>query len=90
MINETILQVRIDAELKEQVEALYRNMGTTFSEAVRVLAEQSVRQNEVPNMLIQTKRTARGILSHYANPELIGEEKNAFERAMVDKHAKTN
>lgn len=48
MAKEATLQVRMDAELKEQVEALYKNMGTTFAEAVRIFARQSVQENAMP------------------------------------------
>ena len=36
MAKEATLQVRMDADLKEQVENLYKNMGTSFAEAVRI------------------------------------------------------
>lgn len=48
MAKEATLQVRIDAELKEQVEQLYRDMGTSFAEAVRIFARQSVQENGMP------------------------------------------
>lgn len=48
MAKEATLQVRMDAELKEQVEVLYKNMGTTFAEAVRIFARQSVQENAMP------------------------------------------
>ena len=46
-MNATV-QVRMDAELKTQVEALYRDLGTTFSEAVRIFAQQSLREGGMP------------------------------------------
>lgn len=48
MAKEATLQVRIDADLKEQVEQLYRDMGTSFAEAVRIFARQSVQENGMP------------------------------------------
>ena len=41
MAKEATLQVRMDADLKDKVEALYREMGTSFAEAVRIFAKQS-------------------------------------------------
>ena len=35
MANETILQVRMDSELKEQAELLYKQLGTSFAEALK-------------------------------------------------------
>ena len=41
-------QRKKDKELKEQVEALYRSMGTSFAEAVRMFAQQSLRDGGMP------------------------------------------
>ena len=48
MAKEATLQVRMDAELKEKVEALYKEMGTSFAEAVRIFAKQSIQENGMP------------------------------------------
>ena len=48
MAKEATLQVRMDADLKEQVEKLYKNMGTSFAEAVRIFAKQSVQDQAMP------------------------------------------
>lgn len=48
MAKEATLQVRMDAELKEQAEQLYKDMGTSFAEAVRIFARQSVQENGMP------------------------------------------
>ncbi len=48
MAKEATLQVRMDADLKEQVEALYKNLGTSFAEAVRIFAQQSIHENAMP------------------------------------------
>lgn len=48
MAKEATLQVRMDSELKEQAEQLYKNLGTSFSEAVRIFARQSVLENGMP------------------------------------------
>lgn len=42
------LQVRMDLELKEQVELLYKQLGTSFAEAVRIFARQSVEDQGIP------------------------------------------
>ena len=36
------LQVRMDGQIKNNVEELYRNLGTSFAEAVRIFAQQSL------------------------------------------------
>ncbi|MBQ7737431.1 MAG: type II toxin-antitoxin system RelB/DinJ family antitoxin [Oscillospiraceae bacterium] len=48
MAMEATCQIRMDGELKAQVEELYRSLGTSFSEAVRIFAKQSVREGRMP------------------------------------------
>lgn len=48
MSMDATVQIRMDKELKSQVEELYRSMGTSFSEAVRIFAQQSVREGRMP------------------------------------------
>lgn len=48
MAKEAVLQVRMDSELKEQVESLYKTMGLSFAEAVRIFAKQSVAEKAMP------------------------------------------
>ena len=87
MSRDATLQVRMDAEMKERVEKLYRSMGTTFAEAVRMMAAQSLIENGMPFKSTVNSSRAFGIAGARANPELIPMEKDAFERAMVTKHA---
>lgn len=44
MSKQATLQVSMDSELKEQVELLYKQLGTSFAEAVRIFARQSVEE----------------------------------------------
>lgn len=85
MAKESILQVRMDAHTKEQAELIYRNLGTSFAEAVRIFAAQSIIEGGLPFRPVNSK-TAYGILSDYSNTRKIPDEKNAFEQAMVKKH----
>lgn len=48
MAKEATLQVRMDSELKEQVELLYKQLGTSFAEAVRIFARQSLEEKAMP------------------------------------------
>lgn len=48
MSKEAVMQVRMDSDLKERVEELYRSMGTSFAEAVRIFATQSLEENGMP------------------------------------------
>ncbi|MDO4545887.1 MAG: type II toxin-antitoxin system RelB/DinJ family antitoxin [Bacillota bacterium] len=88
MAKEATLQVRMDAELKKEVEELYRDLGTSFSEAVRIFARQSVIDQGMPFAIRAENRSAYSVLNHYANPALVAEEENAFVKAMMEKHGK--
>ncbi|MCX4327710.1 MAG: type II toxin-antitoxin system RelB/DinJ family antitoxin [Lachnospiraceae bacterium] len=48
MAKEATLQVRMDSELKEQAELLYKQLGTSFAEAVRIFAKQSIEEQAMP------------------------------------------
>ena len=48
MAMDATCQIRMDGELKAQVEKLYRELGTSFAEAVRIFAQQSVREGRMP------------------------------------------
>lgn len=48
MAMESTLQVRMDTELKTEVEALYKSLGTSFAEAVRIFAQQSLKEGGMP------------------------------------------
>lgn len=48
MAKTAVLQVRMDSDLKESAEALYKSMGTSLAEAVRIFARQSVLENAMP------------------------------------------
>ncbi len=48
MSMDATVQVRMDGELKSQVEELYRSLGTSFAEAVRIFAQQSLREGGMP------------------------------------------
>ena len=56
MPKEATMQVRMDSDLKEQAETLYRKMGTSFAEAVRIFAKQSVEENAMPFTIRVPKR----------------------------------
>ena len=48
MAMDSTCQIRMDTELKTQVEELYRSLGTSFAEAVRIFAQQSLREGGMP------------------------------------------
>lgn len=48
MSMDATMQIRMDGELKAQVEELYHSLGTSFAEAVRIFAQQSIREGGMP------------------------------------------
>lgn len=57
MAKTSVLQVRMDEELKKEVEDLYENMGTSFAEAVRIFAKKSIDIQGMPfDLMMQPKR----------------------------------
>lgn len=89
MAKEATLQVRMDATLKRQAEALFCDLGTSLPEAVRIFARQSVREQRMP---FQVGRRAEGA-SHSAPrkmPMLAVEEDAASAFAMFAAHASEN
>ncbi len=91
MAKEATLQIRIDADLKENVEELYRKMGTTFAEAVRIFARQSIINNGMPIVIATEKENSTyGRLAKYANPEKWEEENSIWEKCMVVDYEKAD
>lgn len=85
MPKESVLQIRIDSSLKMAAEALYRDMGTTFPEAVRMFARQSVLLGAMPFPL--RAASSGGAFAAYADPERRKQERGAAARALEAKHA---
>lgn len=92
------LQVRMDSEVKSQVEELYKNLGTSFAEAVRVFAAQSLLNGGYPfRPTVQTwsdmteedrtKKLLRGIADAEAGRTHSDEEVDLIMKEFF-KHAK--
>lgn len=93
---ESVMQLRMDSDMKEQVEALYRKMGTTFADAIRMFAAQSLQENRMPFQpsaaagSVKTTSPQRGKLARYANPSLIPQEEGAMSHALEAKHGQVD
>ena len=48
MAMDATVQIRMNSELKTDVENLYCSLGTSFAEAVRIFAQQSLREGGMP------------------------------------------
>ena len=82
MAKEATLQVRMDSELKEQAESLYRQLGASFAEAVRIFARQSVEERGMPFVMHLSpngsKRTLGIANGQYKIPDDIDESNDAI------------
>ena len=91
MAMQSVLQVRMDTELKNAAEKLYNELGTSFSEAVRIFAKKSVDEQAIPFTMNKVKKhKAFGCLKKYANKDIIGKEREIIAEAIAEKYAKNN
>ena len=91
MAMESTFQVRMDSELKAQVEALYRSLGTSFAEAVRIFAQQSLRDGGMPfrpTLKAWDEMTAQEISAKLAKSEADIREGRVFSQEDVDARMK--
>ena len=91
MVMESTFQVRMDSELKAQVEALYRDLGTSFAEAVRIFARQSLRDGGMPfrsTLKTWEEMTAQEIGAKLLQSEADIREGRVFSQEDVDARMK--
>ena len=92
MTNEVTVEIKLDADLKDAAEKLYRKIDLTLEEAIPILVKYNIEQQdgEIPKRKPQTDKTsAFGALAEYANPALIPFESCAWERAVAKKYAQS-
>lgn len=61
MSKEAIMQVRMDSAIKEKAEKLYASLGTSFAEAIRIFAAQSIEENRMPFVIHKTNVPKKGL-----------------------------
>ena len=91
MARDSLFQVRMDSEIKRAVEELYSSMGTSFAEAVRIFATQSLIAGGMPFQIkAPAKHAAMGSLQDYADLQKIDLEENAWANAVIEKYEKAD
>ena len=87
------MYIRIDPQVKSDVEKIYSQYGMSITDAINVFLYQSRNIGGLPFDLRPAKpderigaKSAKGILKNYANPSLAAQEKGAWENAAVEKH----
>ena len=91
MKTDAVLQVRIDGQLKKEVENLYERLGISIADAVRLFVVQSLEMQGLPfdvksGLTFHRTLHAFGIAKEYANPSLIPMEKDAWKKAVMKKY----
>lgn len=83
MAKEAVFQLRMDAETKEQVELLYQRLGTSFAEAVRMFAAQSLHEQGMPfkPSVLGSKLPAKGGAEA---AEESGEDEQVLDQPLMD------
>ena len=56
---EAVVQITMDAQLKDEVERLYKSMGISCAEAVRIFALQSVTEQAMPSAIKPVKKSPK-------------------------------
>ena len=76
MAKEAVLNIRIEESVKKEVEKLYRDMGTSFAEAVRMFAVQSIKEQGMPMIVVADRTDATDRYVRYAQKrkELLAQE----------------
>ena len=71
MVKDATLQVRMQPDVKADVERLYRSLGTSFAEAVRIFACQSLAVGGLPFAIVlkpEARQSMFGAANRYADP----------------------
>lgn len=95
MTNEVTVEIKLDADLKEAAEKLYKRIDLTLEEAIPLLVKYNVEQDTKPFNIPEEddeeedRTSAFGALAKYANPAMIPFESCAWERAVVKKYAQS-
>lgn len=81
MAMDATLQIRMNSDLKTQVEELYRSMGTSFAEAVRIFAQQSLREGGMP--FRPTLRAWKDMTAQEINAKLLQSEEDVSQGRLL-------
>ena len=94
MAKSSSMYIRIDPQVKSDVEAIYSQYGMSVTDAINVFLYQSrnigglpfdLRPNTAPAAK-GTSKSMKGALKGYADPALVSREKDAWGKAAAKKH----
>lgn len=88
-MKETVLHIRIGAEIKAESETLFESMGTNLSEAVRIFLRQCILDQKIPFPVKSFDKkggnVAYGFLNLYAKPVSRETEREAWISSLAKK-----
>lgn len=94
MGRDSVLHVRIDAEQKEEAEKIFKNLGTSLSEAIRIFIAESIKKQGIPFQPSYTggkgAMKAKGLLEAYGREGNREAEREAWIRSLGAKHETFN
>ena len=86
--------MRVNADDKEAAEAIYADMGTSLSEAVRMFIHESIKLNTLPfrpvSGLTKGKMQAARALHIYADKKMCEAEREAWVKSLSKKYEDAN
>lgn len=86
-MKEAVLQVRMESELKSAAEDLYKELGTSFAEMVRVMAKKSVEERQLPFRIIKLNAPKGfGVLNKYATEKTAKMSFDDMKKIAIKKH----
>ncbi|EPC4489068.1 type II toxin-antitoxin system RelB/DinJ family antitoxin [Serratia liquefaciens] len=73
MTRDSIVQARIDTNLKERAEAVFKEMGMTVSEGIRMFLKRIVKEGAMPEELLNGSSTNREQLCYQAYNDILSQ-----------------
>ena len=91
MSRDSVVHVRIDADQKEEAEKIFKNLGTSLSEAIRIFIAESIKQHGRPTYSAgKGGMEAQGILKAYGSDIDREAERESWIRSLGAKHETFN
>lgn len=94
MAKSSSMYIRIDPEVKAEVEEIYARYGMSITDAINIFLYQSRNIKGLPFDLRPAERethaalfhSMKGVLKKYANPALRAKEEGTWERTAAENH----
>lgn len=85
----TLVQIRVDEKLKNDVTAVYEQLGLDLSTAVRIFFKRSIAENGIP-FSMKLENTKQNDIKKQIPPELLSAMRTMSQRAAINGIAEMN